>query len=344
MARQVIEDQLAELAGALTLPPRLRRRALAEARDHLLSSAEQHRAAGLDADAAATVAVRDHGSAALIARHYAEELAHGAAQRATVAGLAAVIAYAALTAVASQLSPIHASSPADAISSFAVQIALTCAALSTARTLRHRADPAVPSGKLRLINRGWAVALGAVVVSVTTMLVDGYGDGAAGSGWRTALLLATATTAAAAVVAVAGLLLSARRTAELGRHADEPAGADALDDLRALAIAAADRLLPAAAAARVEALAVRLAAHRAVRAVALRVHPWRFCLLVAFAAGACVAAGHVVGEGPATDGLLLTLAVSGVLIAAEAVVVVGCFALLGSFLGIRGDDHRARSA
>jgi hypothetical protein len=335
MPGDVIEDYVTELAAALTVPPRVRRRALLEARDHLLSAAEHKRAAGLDPAAAQAAAVREHGPAALIARRYAEQLAHGAAQLATVAGLAAVIAYAALCAVATQISPAHASGVADAISWFAVQVALTCAGLSTIRALRHRADSALPAGKLRFINRGWAVAIGAVLVSVSATLLGGYGDGAAGSAWRTGLLVATATTALAAVLALASVLLSARRTAELAAHADDPAGDDALDDLGALALIAAGRLLPAGTLERAQASLARLETARAVRAVALRAHPWRFCVLVALAAGAAMAATHVLAEGPATDGLLVTLAVSAVLVAIEAVAIIACFALLGSFLGIR---------
>ena len=340
----MIEDYLAELGAALTVPPRVRRRALAEARDHLLSAAEDGREAGLDPAAAQAQAVREHGPPALIARRYAEQLAHGAAQLATVAGLAAVIAYGALWAVATQISPVHASGLADAISWFAVQIALTCAALSTIRSLRHRTDSALPTGKLRYINRGWAVAIGAVLVSVGATLIDGYSDGGAGSAWRTGLLVATATTALAAVIALASVLLSARRTAELAAHADEPARDDALDDLGALALIAAGRLLPSRTLERAQTSLARLTTAPAVRAVDLRAHPWRCCLLVALAAGAAMAAAHVVGEGPATDGLLVTLAVSAVLVSIEAVAIIGCFALLGSFLGIRPGERRRISA
>lgn len=344
MARGLIERHLAELEAALTVPARQRRRALAEARDHLLCAAEQHRADGLDEDGAEAAAVRDHGPPALIARRYAETLAYGAAQLATVAGLAAVIAYAALCAVATQLSPVHASGPADALAWFAVQIALTCAALSTVRALRHRSDVAVPAGKLRLVNRGWAVALGAVLVSVTATLIDGYSDGATGSPWRTGLLVGTVTTALAAVTALAWLLLSARRTAALARHADEPAGDDALADLQALVLAAAGRVLGPAGRERASSLAAGVARHPAVRALSLRAHPWRFCLLLACAAGAAMAAAHLLGEGPATGGLLVTLLVGGVIVAIEAVAIVTSFALLGSFLGIRGDYRSPRSA
>jgi hypothetical protein len=340
----MIERHLAELETMLTIPARRRRRALAEARDHLLCAAEHWREQGLDNAAAEAAAVRDHGEPALIARRYAEDLAHGAAQLATVVGLAAVIAYAALCGIATQLSGVHSSGGADAIAWFSVQIALTCAALSTLRALRHRTDAAVPAGKLRFVNRGWAVALGAVAVSVAATLSDGYSDGVDGSLRRTLLLVAAAATALATACALAVLLASARRTAELARHADEPVTEDALDDLRAVVVAVADRVVGPARRERVEALTARCGRHPALRAVSLRTHPWRFGALVGLAAGAVVAGVHLVGEGPASDGLLTTLLVGGVLVAIEAAAIVACFALLGSFLGIRGGYRSTRSA
>jgi hypothetical protein len=53
---------------------------------------------------------------------------------------------------------------------------------------------------------------------------------------------------------------------------------------------------------------------------------------------------HVAGEGAATDGLLVTLAVAGVLVGIEALAVIGCFVLLGTYLGIRGGYRSPRSA
>jgi hypothetical protein len=45
--------------------------------------------------------------------------------------------------------------------------------------------------------------------------------------------------------------------------------------------------------------------------------------------------GPVAHEGPPTDGMLVLLAVSGLIVAIEAAAVIACFALLGTFLGIR---------
>jgi hypothetical protein len=131
------------------------------------------------------------------------------------------------------------------------------------------------------------------------------------------------------------VLAAARRTRALARYADERAGDDVLDDLRLLALTAGERLLPAEAVERARGAAARLAQRPAARAVALRSHPWRFCVLVALSAGAALAAAHLVGEGPPTEGLLVLVAVSAIFVAIEAVAVVGCFAVLGSFLGLR---------
>jgi hypothetical protein len=42
--------------------------------------------------------------------------------------------------------------------------------------------------------------------------------------------------------------------------------------------------------------------------------------------------------------LLVTLLAAAVVVAVEAAAIVTCFALLGTFLGIRGDYRSARSA
>jgi hypothetical protein len=339
MACRLIEDHLAELGRALSVPSRLRRRALLEARDHLLSAAAERRTAGLDEDAAQAAAVRAYGPTEVIARRYAERVATDAEQRASRAGVVAVLAYGALFAAGTQIAAVRAVSPfaggpADAIGWFAAQIAVTCGGLSTIRSLRQRGDMAIPAGRLRYINRGWGVALAAILVSVSADLVSGlqHGHGATGA-W--ALLAAAGATAVVAALALAIVLVAVRRTRALAGYADEGAGDDVLDDLRLLALAAGERLLPAGAVERARGAAARLAQTPAARAVALRSHPWRCCVLVAFSAGAALAAAHLVGEGPPTEGLLVLLAVSAIFVAIEAVAVIGCFAVLGPFLGLR---------
>ncbi|HEY0343265.1 MAG TPA: hypothetical protein VGC59_01375 [Solirubrobacteraceae bacterium] len=159
-----------------------------------------------------------------------------------------------------------------------------------------------------------------------------HADGGTGT-W--ALVAAAAATAVVAAFALAAVLVATRRTRALARDSGEPAGDDVLDDLRLLVLTAGDRLLPAGALDRVRGSAARLADGRVGRAVSLRSHPWRFCMLTALGAGAALAAGHLAGEGPPTDGMLVLLAVSGLIVAIEAAAVIVCFALLGTFLGIR---------
>ena len=335
----MIDDYLAELGRALHVPSRLRRRALLEARDHLLSAAAAHRAAGLDEDAARAAAVDAYGSAELIARRYAERVATDAERRASRAAAVAVLAYGALLAAGTQIAAVSPSAGglADTIGWLAAQIAITCAGLSTIRSLRQRGDTAIPASRLRYINRGWGIALAAVLVSVSADLVAGprHGDGA------TALLAAAGAIAVAAALALATVLAAARSTRALARYDDAGAGDDVLDDLRLLALTAGERLLPADGAERARGAAAWLARTPAARAVALRSHPWRFCVLVALGAGAALAGAHLVGEGPPTDGPLVLLAVSAIFVAVEAVAVIGCFALLGSFLGLRWSGRRA---
>jgi hypothetical protein len=339
VTRRLIDDYLAELGRALSVPSRLRRRALLEARDHLESAAAERRAAGLAEGAAQAAAVHAYGPAELIARRYAERVAIDAERRASRAGAVAVLAYGALFAAATQVAAVRAASPfaggpADAIGWFAAQIALTCAGLSTIRSLRQRGDTAIPAGRLRYINRGWAVALAAILLSVSADLVSGlqHHDGATAT-W--ALLAAAGTIAVSATLALGAVLVAARRTRALARYGDGRASDDVLDDLRLLALSAGERLLPAQALERARGAAAQLAHTPVARAVALRAHPWRCCVLVALCAGGALAAAHLVAEGPPTDGALVLLAVSAIFVALEAAAVIGCFALLGSFLGLR---------
>jgi hypothetical protein len=339
VADRVIEDYLAELGQALAVPARLRRRALLEASDHLLSAAAAHRAAGLAQDAAAAAAVEAHGPTEIIARRYAKSVATAAAWRGSRAGAVVVLAYGALFAVSTQIPAVRAVSSfagglADTIGWLAVQIAVTCGVLSTVRALRQRGDAAIRAGRLRYINRGWGVALAATLVGASADVLSGLQHASGGTG-RWALLAAAGATAAVAALALVAVLIAARRAGTLARYDGDPGGDDVLDDLRLLALTAGERLLPADMLQRAKDSAARLARARAARAVALCSHPWRFCLFVALAAGAALAGAHLVGEGPPTDGPLVLLAVSAILVGIEAVVVVGCFALLGSFLGIR---------
>jgi hypothetical protein len=313
---ELIEAYLADLAHALELPRRARRRVLAEVRDHLECAAAARRVEGLAPPAAAVRAVAAFGPADVVARRFAEELALAGTRRATGAALVAVWNYLLLLAVSTQVAPLRAASPfahdpADAIAWLAAQVAATCVGLSALRVVRHRRDGAVPAAKLRYMNRGGAVAVGAVLVSVAADAVAAAGAGGPDRGGtaRTLLLVALGAVGIVAAGALAEVVRATRRTRALARLDDRPAD-DVFDDLAALAPLAAGSLGPA------------------------RAHPWRLCCLTGAAAGALVGAAHLAGEGPPADPALV-LAVAAVFVAAEGLAVLACFALLGRFLGLR---------
>lgn len=272
----MIEAYLRELDGCLRLPRRLRARALAEARDHLLCAAER------DGEAEA---IARFGAPSLVARRFAEEVAAGSSRWATVVTAAAVLSVGAVVALND-----GARGP---LAFLAGQVAATCLVLGLVRVLRHRHDAAVPAAKLRYVDRANATALVAAA--------------AAGAGHMALPVLVAPIVVGAVCVARA-----AARTRGLASLADEPTADRALDDLVALpglhALAG-----PAASARR---------------------HPWRFCALVALAAGGSLAAAHGIAEGPPRDAAA-ALASSGLLIAIEGGAVVTGYAALGRWLGLR---------
>jgi hypothetical protein len=164
----VIEAYLRELASALRLPGRMRARVLAEARDHLLCAAEHD---GEDA------AVPAFGAPDLLARRFAAELATARGRAATLVTGAVLVALGSCVA-------IH-DGARNRVAFLSGQVAVTCLALSAIRLARHRADTAMPAGKLRLVDRGNAVALAATIVAAVaahvpaTLLVPGTALGAA---------------------------------------------------------------------------------------------------------------------------------------------------------------------
>ena len=302
---QLVDAYLAELDAALDLPIARRRRVLAEASDHLLCATERRVEAGEAADAAQRAAIDAFGAAPVVALAH-ERAAALDAVRPLGAGVAVLLGvFAALVAVAQGQASL-ASGLAGAIAVLAVQVAAVCGVLTIVRLWRHRRDAGVASGKLRLIGRGALIAvasIGAAVVAIAVALIVG-GDGA---GAPLVLLLVAS---AAATIAVGAFAVEAmRRTAVVARRADEPAPGDAWDDLAALA-----GRLPV---------------------TGLQRHPWRVACVTALAAGLAAALGHLVAEGPPADGAGDLVAVTAVLVGLEGAAVLGCFVLLGRFLGLR---------
>ncbi len=302
---RLIDAYLTELDGALQLPRARRRRVLAEAADHLLCATERRVEAGEAADAAQRGAIDAFGPAPVVALAHERAAALDAARPlGPVVGVLLAV-FAALVAIAQGQASV-ASGLAGGIAVLAVQIAAVCGVLTIVRLWRHRRDAEVAGGKLRLIGRGALVAvasIGAAIVAIAVAVATG--DEPAGAPLVVALVGSAAVTIAAAAIATAAV----RRAAVVARRADEPAPDDAWDDLAALA-----GRLPVA---------------------GLQRHPWRVAGATALAAGLAAALGHLVAEGPPADGAGDLVAVTAVLVGLEGAAVLGCFVLLGRFLGLR---------
>lgn len=351
---RVIVSYLRELAAELRVPRRLRERVLAEAGDHLrLASAEGEDAGS---DAAQHAAIAAFGTADGVARRFAEELAVGGAHRATRAVSGVTVAFCIMFALTTQVRAVRAASPFAgdpyaAIAWFAVEVALVCAALSLARSLRHRDDSVVPAGKLRWILRGDATALGLIVLSVGADLVAVVrrSNLAGAPGWRGVLFVGGGAVALLAAFAVVVQAQAHVRLRALAAVADEPPppGDDAVSDLATLAHRLRQSVEGRPGVAALVQAIERTARTPAVRRLALhldlRRHPWRVCLAVAFIAGACVGLSHDVTAGLPPVAQLARFATVAVLLGGiEALAVIVCFALLGSFLGIRRPEPGSR--
>jgi hypothetical protein len=302
---RLIDAYLTELAGALQLPRGRRRRVLAEAIDHLLCATEGRLDAGEEPDAAQRGAIDAFGPVLVVALAHERAAALDAARPLGPAIAVLLAVFAVLVAVA-QGQPSLASGLAGAIAVLAVQVAAVCGVLTVVRLWRHRRDAGVPGGKLRLIGRGALIAvasIGAAVVAIAVAVVSG--DEPAGAPLVVALFASAAVTIAAGAITAA----TTRRAAVVTRRTDEPAPDDAWDDLAALA-----GWLPV---------------------TGLQRHPWRVACATALAAGLAAALGHLAAEGPPADGAGDLVAVTAVLVALEGAAVLGCFVLLGRFLGLR---------
>src|SRR5204863_689041 len=129
-AARMIEAYLRELDSSLDAPRRLRARILHETRDHLLELMDS----GLDGEEA----VRSFGAPDALAREFHEQLAGASAHRSSALTGVMLLALAALAVVT------PASWGLAAVAVFAGQVALVSGALALVRSLRYRAEGAVP--------------------------------------------------------------------------------------------------------------------------------------------------------------------------------------------------------
>jgi hypothetical protein len=205
----MIAAYLKELDRELRLPRRARRRVLAEAADHLHEAAAAYVAEGMPADDAEWAAVAAFGPARPLARRFADELATRAVARAGWATAVAAIAFGLFFGLTARGGPIGF---------FTVQVAFVAGLATLIRLLRHHGDIAVPAAKLRLIQRGSALALGCAAVGLAA------GPSLAGGVVGAAVLVAAVVVTRAQARAVAARAFAGEEPAE-----------DLVDDLRALA-------------------------------------------------------------------------------------------------------------
>lgn len=205
----MIGPYLNELERELRLPARLRRRVLAEAADHLHEATEALMAEGMSGDDAEWAAVAAFGSARGLARRFTDELAVRAVGRAAWAASVAAVAFGLFVGLTARGGPA---------AFFTVQVAFVAGLATLIRLLRHHGELTVPAAKLRLIQRGSALALGCAAVGLAA------GPSPAGAAVGAAVLGAAVAVARAQPRAVAARAFAGEEPAE-----------DVVEDLRALA-------------------------------------------------------------------------------------------------------------
>ena len=236
-----------------------------------------------------------------------------------------------------------ADDPVDAIGSIAVQVALAVSILTLARAAQISE---APTYKSRLIVRGNSVALLAIGVA---LVADLYMEVQSPT-WDISIwgeLLVVGLGAVAAITCAAGLVTvtAARRLSAMPISEGPSIGeggslGEALDDLWTLVrkiLAWFGRSLPWLD------RPLHWIDHLGNRLfewmmnwpwIGPRSHPWRFCTIVALAAGVALATVHGLEEGPPIN-LALAVLVSSIFIGVEFIAVLISYLVLGGFLGLR---------
>jgi len=205
-----IDGYLAELERELRRRRAPRRRLLAEAADHLRSSADDLAADGLSAEDAERAAVARFGPAALVAERHALAVAAVTARRAVFGVAAACAAYCAAAVAFAVAAPSWlVDFPQGAPSFLALQVAFVALGLSVVRALGREE-------RIRLVASGAAVAAGAVAAAAGAELVLAL-TRPAPAPWHDAvtLLLVYAAAACAALAALPWAVCALRRASPL---------------------------------------------------------------------------------------------------------------------------------
>ena len=210
-----VDDYLAELERELRRRRAPSRRLLAEAADHLRSSADELAAEGTSAEGAERTAVARFGPAGLVAERYAVAVAVTTTRRAVLGVAIAFVVYCAAVLAFAGAAPYWlVDFPQGAPSTLALQVAFVALGLSVLRALGG-------DGRVRLAARGVVVAAGAIAMAAAAEAVLAV-TRPAPAPWHEAvtLLLVYAVAACAAFAALPVAVRAMRRASALGPAAE----------------------------------------------------------------------------------------------------------------------------
>jgi hypothetical protein len=319
--RALSDSPIASYLGLLDEELRLRRaprrRLLAEAEDHLRSSAEELVGGGRSAADAEREAVARFGAASDLARRFAHAAASSTARAAVAWAGVAFLAYAAAAMLFAGVAPNWLRDfPHGAPSMLALQVAAVALAVTAVRALHRRRSLAIDEERLRLVANGALTAALALTAGAGAELLLALTRPAAAP-WADATALIAAFAVAAGVCIPAGLaaVVGHARASGLGALPGRPAGTASRD----YPTLADD----------VEAVVPMLGG---LARTALRRPGWT-CAAVAAAAFVAVAVAQLPGTDFQRDASVLPGALAVGLF--EAAAVVAGYLALGRPLGLR---------
>jgi vacuolar-type H+-ATPase subunit H/uncharacterized membrane protein len=308
-----VADYIHRLDRELRVRRAPRRRLLAEAEDHLRSSADELVREGRSAAEAEREAVARFGAAADVARGFAHAAASSTARAAVAWAAAVFLAYGATATLFLVAAPSWLRDfPHGAPSMFALQVAAVALGVTAVRVLQWRRTLVLDEERLRLVANGALTASVAVALGAGAELFVALTRPAAAPWAEAAPLIGTF--ALAAILCVPASLVAGKsyaRASGVGGRGD--AGLSLADDLEAVA-PMLGRL-------------VRTALER----------PGLTCAAVAGSAFVAVAVAQLVGTDSSSEASLLLGAIAVGLIEAAAVVIG--FLTLGRPLGLRARRH-----
>ena len=315
MSNGAIAQYLEELARELRLNSAPRRRLLAEATDHLCSSAAELRASGLAQEEAERAAVARFGNAAEVALSFARAAASASARTALAWAATAWAAYGLASGVFILAAPGWLRDfPQGAPSMIALQVGLVALSVSTLRARRLRGS-LFDEPRLRLVARGGLVASLALALAAAGELVLALARPAPAPWSEAGGVIGAYAVAAVAALAAAGLALATHARVRALRRRQHGSG---------------DELAPAAAALVDDVANLAPALRRLVAAAVSR--PLLACLAVAGAAFLAVALAELSGGNEGQASPLFAAAATG---SFEAGAVVVSYLTLARPLGLR---------